>query len=206
MLVRQLTGRLAGQVIDMPFAEAQACLANGSVAPPEEQPRVRGLAIPDDDPYLRTNAAPDSTGEPEPADEDRRDETLLGSSVLPAVVDIGDGKSTTLGEIVVAAYEASGLTAEAWNTLPEEQRESLLITAVEELKAKAGADEDDAADEAPVAPADTTTAPAIDIPEDWKTRHHTERKNLAKSITGESYAKADDADAAIAAYLGARGQ
>lgn len=44
MKVRQLVGRLAGHIVDMPYHVAQACLANGTaVHPDQEVTNVRGL-------------------------------------------------------------------------------------------------------------------------------------------------------------------
>jgi len=43
MLVRQLVGRFAGQIVDMPFHVATACLANGTTEHPDAPVRVRGL-------------------------------------------------------------------------------------------------------------------------------------------------------------------
>lgn len=49
MKVRQLVGRFAGCIIDMPFHVAQACLSNGTAALPDGVlPKVRGLKIRDD--------------------------------------------------------------------------------------------------------------------------------------------------------------
>jgi len=42
MLVKQLVGRYAGQIVDLPYAEATACLAAGTVCKPDETPRIRG--------------------------------------------------------------------------------------------------------------------------------------------------------------------
>ncbi|GEM_PF-3589151 len=46
MKVRQLVGRLAGQIVDMPYAEATSCVGCGTAAWPEDTPRVKGLNIP----------------------------------------------------------------------------------------------------------------------------------------------------------------
>lgn len=43
MKVIQLVGRLAGKEVDLPFAEAQACLAAGTASPIDKTPRVKGL-------------------------------------------------------------------------------------------------------------------------------------------------------------------
>jgi hypothetical protein len=64
-----------------------------------------------------------------------KNETLLGSSVLPAMVEIGSGKTVQLGTIVAAAHKASGLSGDAWNALPEDEREGHLATMVEKMRA-----------------------------------------------------------------------
>lgn len=50
---------------------------------------------------------------------------LYGSSLQPAVVMIG-GKEEALGVAVGAAFAKSGLTGNAWNALPDEEREKLI--------------------------------------------------------------------------------
>lgn len=55
---------------------------------------------------------------------------LLGSSVLPAMVAIGPDHSVQLGQVVAAAHAASGLSVDAWNALPEPEREGLLTTTI----------------------------------------------------------------------------
>jgi hypothetical protein len=60
---------------------------------------------------------------------------LLGSSILPSLVSIG-GKDIQLGAIVAAAHEASGLTVEAWNELPETEREKLLAAQVDAMQSQ----------------------------------------------------------------------
>lgn len=64
-------------------------------------------------------------------------ETLLGSSVLPSMVEIGPGKSVQLGNVVARAYKASGLSAEDWNALAAEDREARLAETVEAWKGEA---------------------------------------------------------------------
>lgn len=61
---------------------------------------------------------------------------LYGSSILPALIEI-DGKEVQLGTVVAAAHEASGMTAEDWNAMPEADREKLLADQVEAMKAAA---------------------------------------------------------------------
>lgn len=61
-------------------------------------------------------------------------ETLNGSNALPAKIQFGPDKSVALGEIVVKAHQASGLSVDAWNALPEAKREELLIKMIDQLR------------------------------------------------------------------------
>lgn len=45
MLVRQLIGPLAGEVVEMPYHVAQNCLAAGTVCLPDASPAVKGLRV-----------------------------------------------------------------------------------------------------------------------------------------------------------------
>lgn len=63
-------------------------------------------------------------------------ETLNGSNTLPAMIEISADKSVQLGEVVMAAHQKSGLSAEAWNALSEEERDGLLNKMVEDFKAE----------------------------------------------------------------------
>ncbi|YP_010115326.1 hypothetical protein PBC5_gp09 [Sinorhizobium phage PBC5] len=65
------------------------------------------------------------------------DDMLLGSSILPSLVEIAEGKSVQLGEVVTRAYADSGLTRAAWNALPDDMREAALAATVEAMKAEA---------------------------------------------------------------------
>ncbi len=58
---------------------------------------------------------------------------LLGSSVLPSVIAIGE-KEVHLGDVVAAAHAESGLSVSEWNALPPEQIEDLLALRVEKLR------------------------------------------------------------------------
>lgn len=62
-------------------------------------------------------------------------ETLLRSSVLPALVEIAPGKTVQLGEIVAKAHENSGLSIEEWNALLDADRDARLAAVVDALKA-----------------------------------------------------------------------
>lgn len=63
-------------------------------------------------------------------------EVLLGSSVLPAEVEIASGKSVQLGRVAAQAHKASGLSTEDWNALPEADREARLAQEIDVLKAE----------------------------------------------------------------------
>ncbi|WP_285301967.1 hypothetical protein [Stenotrophomonas maltophilia group sp. Smal13] len=67
-------------------------------------------------------------------------ESLLGSNVLPANIELADGVSVQLGEVVRQAFEHTGLTAADWNALEEGDREAELAAMVRELQSRAEAD------------------------------------------------------------------
>ncbi|WP_290777108.1 hypothetical protein [Hoeflea sp.] len=62
------------------------------------------------------------------------EETLIGSNTLPADIEIAEGQTVQLGAIVMKAHARSGLSVEAWNALPEDEREALLAKEVEHAK------------------------------------------------------------------------
>lgn len=76
-----------------------------------------------------------ASGATNPPVEPSGTETLIGSNVLPADVEIAEGKTVPLGAIVQAAHEYSDLTVDAWNDLPEADREARLAVAVDAAKA-----------------------------------------------------------------------
>lgn len=73
--------------------------------------------------------------------------TLIGSSIQPSEIPLTGEKIITLGELVVAAHQASGLSREEWNELQGEEREAMIATAKERLTAQAEADEERAREE-----------------------------------------------------------
>lgn len=58
---------------------------------------------------------------------------LLGGD-FPASFDI-HGKTYSLGDVVAAAHEASGLTFEAWNALPEDERDGKIEAELDRIDA-----------------------------------------------------------------------
>lgn len=74
-----------------------------------------------------TKAKEDASGEPV-------DETvLLGSDIQPDSVEIKEGVSVTLGEVVTFAHKASGLSVADWNALEGADREARLEAAIVEM-------------------------------------------------------------------------
>lgn len=63
-------------------------------------------------------------------------ETLLGSSVLPPMVEIGPDISVQLGEIVARAHTESGLSIADWNAMANDEREALLAATVDAMTAE----------------------------------------------------------------------
>lgn len=63
-------------------------------------------------------------------------ETLLGSSVLPSMIDLGEGPNVQLGTVVARAHKESGLSISDWNALTNDAREALLTETVEAMKAE----------------------------------------------------------------------
>ncbi|QMV32515.1 hypothetical protein 2A_00037 [Ralstonia phage Darius] len=97
------------------------------VAEVESEPHCkRLLSIPEAyQPYRPAS----STGAPQtlvPANKLTNAETLLGSDVHPAVIDLGDSRTVQLGDVVARAHSASGLTVEEWNALDADARHSLI--------------------------------------------------------------------------------
>lgn len=81
-------------------------------------------------------AAPVAPVSTTPADEqdDGRPEPLKGSDTLPAVIDLGRGKTVTLGEVVALAQARANLDDDEWNLNDDEDRESLLQAQVDTMR------------------------------------------------------------------------
>ncbi|WP_312738874.1 hypothetical protein [Stenotrophomonas sp.] len=65
---------------------------------------------------------------------------LVGSNVLPANIELAEGVSVQLGEVVRRTHEASGLSVSDWNALDDGDREARLAATVLELQAAAEAE------------------------------------------------------------------
>lgn len=91
------------------------------------------------------NKAPKPPKAPKSAEQA---EGLLGSNVQPSMIDI-NGTEVQLGEAVSRAFEASELTAEEWNALPEAEREEQIAAAIEAMRAEPPAGEQETEAKAP---------------------------------------------------------
>lgn len=70
---------------------------------------------------------------------------LVGSNAFASHIDIGSGRDAVpLGEVVAGAYQASGLSEQAWNELAQEKRDELLGVQVEVMRKEAKADDAEA--------------------------------------------------------------
>jgi hypothetical protein len=72
------------------------------------------------------------------------EDTLIGSSLLPSKVPLAKGGTVPLGNVVAKAYKASGLSLEAWNLLPDADREDRLKQAIAGINASQAAGSGDA--------------------------------------------------------------
>lgn len=73
---------------------------------------------------------------------------ILGSSTLPALILIAQGKEVQLGDVVNAAFTRSGLSVEDWDAQDEATRDGLLNAEIEIITAAHIASEKEAADQA----------------------------------------------------------
>jgi len=63
--------------------------------------------------------------------------SLRGSDLLPAQIELVEGVTVQLGDVVRAVHEASGLSIEDWNSLDDTVGEAKLADAVERLRSEA---------------------------------------------------------------------
>lgn len=66
-------------------------------------------------------------------------QALKGSTVHPEVIDLGNGETIEIDDVIDAAYETSGLTTEEWNALSDEERHAKID---ETLDAMVGGEDD----------------------------------------------------------------
>jgi hypothetical protein len=81
---------------------------------------------------------------PNSAGKNENPTVLNGSDNFPATFEIA-GNTYSLGDIVAKAYITAGLTPEAWNELPVEDRDALIDAELDSIaEANAGGDSTDA--------------------------------------------------------------
>lgn len=98
--------------------------------------------------------------------------TLMGSNVHNASYDIAGGETIQLGELVVMAFQDSGLSYEQWEELPDQERYEFIDASLRELQAGEGVLEDEeqkqpapvAAETPPVLPPAEPAAPVQEAP------------------------------------------
>lgn len=130
------------------------------------------------------------------------DDTLYGSSVLDAIVTIGDLR-VQLGGVVRASFTESGLSVQAWNDLPEADREGRLAATIERLtqSPEAAAAEIDPATVMPP----LNAAAQVEIADGWKDLHWTKRVAMAQAIAdSDETLTAEQANGVITAELARR--
>lgn len=82
---------------------------------------------------IHPSLAPAGDGSPVEANPSSRPVILHGTDNLPAHVEI-NGDSYPLGDIVRKAHALSGMSAEAWNRLPQHTRDDYIETALEAIR------------------------------------------------------------------------
>ncbi len=82
---------------------------------------------------IHPSLAPAADGSPVEANPSSRPVVLHGTDNLPAHVEI-NGDSYPLGDIVRKAHALSGMSAEAWNRLPQHTRDDYIETALEAIR------------------------------------------------------------------------
>jgi len=143
---------------------------------------AEGFQIPDDEetpkdftPQASAPVVPPAPAAPtfQPIDEN----VLRGSDVHPAIIDLGEGKTVELVDVVAQAHEISGLTTADWNALEPEVRHNLIDAVLDgmvEQDPGNGADADAATAALAAAAAADPEAAAKDERDDlaaqWKAR------------------------------------
>ena len=174
MKIESLIKRVGGTVIDMDAPKRQYHFKpeNGQ---PHEAPHV---AIVDEFTHakalLRIREGFRLVDGEEAPEEDAEGflpsgKALTGSSVHNASYQIAGGDTILLGELVVMAFQDSGLSYEQWEDLPDQERYDFIDASLRELQAGEGVLEDEEQKQpAPVVeqeqPVQTTTAPVQEAP------------------------------------------
>ena len=62
-----------------------------------------------------------------------KEPSVVGSNILPDPVEIADGETVSLDDVVKQAFAASGLSAEDWNALDDHDREGRIAETVKSM-------------------------------------------------------------------------
>ncbi|TAA11295.1 hypothetical protein EA658_16670 [Pseudoxanthomonas winnipegensis] len=65
---------------------------------------------------------------------------LIGTDIFPSEIEISEGKTVALGDVVAQSHADSGLSLEDWNSLPIAERDAKIGATVDQLKADAAAE------------------------------------------------------------------
>lgn len=137
---------------------------------------AEGFQIPDDEDAPKVDIPPVidppvQTVQPtfQPAQDP---DVLLGADGYPDVIDLGNGKTADIADVIADAHELSGLTTADWNALPLEVRTGLIDAVLDALA--------DSEEEAPKDAANDDQSKEDDKPPvDDKTKYEAEREALA---------------------------
>ena len=137
---------------------------------------AEGFQIPDDEDAPKVDVPPvidPPVQTVQPTFQPTQDpDVLLGADGYPDVIDLGNGKTADIADVIADAHELSGLTTADWNTLPLEVRTGLIDAVLDALA--------DSEEEAPKDAANDDQPPATDKPPvDDKAQYEAEREALA---------------------------
>lgn len=130
---------------------------------------------------IHESLAPAGDGSPVAANPSARPVVLHGTDNLPAHVEI-NGDSYPLGDIVRKAHALSGMSAEAWNRLPQHTRDDYIETALEAIRTQD-----------PTAPQHEITADEFAAA--MKTRNAEGADRIGEALVRQAAAQAEAGDA-----------
>lgn len=111
-------------ITDLP-PDQQEQLDTGKPVLPHPDPGSKSLVEDKPDDVVDEANAPGAAAELSLGDAEDADPPLVGSDAFAALVQIGV-EQVHLGDLIVAAKEGAGLSAHAWNALPDVERDALI--------------------------------------------------------------------------------
>lgn len=233
MWVKQLIGRLAGSVVDLPYSAAENAIANGTaVAAMDEEVIAAGFQVENGPAPVNLDVMPigyrveptevggfdlyDAGGvrlneEPIPnmaavlsGAHDHRAATVLPAVTAPLVevppvvpdtaVSLASYRYEPLEGGGYILFDPAGLRLEG-QALPDEDAVRLAIR--QHFAASRGL----TLEELEAEEAEAARKNAVQVPDGWRDLHHTQRRALARQITGQDPANTAAADEAIEEYV-----